>query len=965
MAIPGGKSRRLSRFIAGLLALLLVLLSPGLEGYQAFAAATPTPKPHRSTPSKAPAPPGGGLSISRIPDLSLTAAPVPAIPRADLPAAQALVRPLALPATPVPAYQGTPLQRLAAQAADAQRPFLKRVEAVHALRKEGGPEALALLSRLGRYEPGAGADAFDGSAEGRLAAQAADPEASFSERVEAARSLLRLGDRAKPALATLRQAGALDYEVKREALRALAQHGRLQGLPQVTPLHAAELLASRPEAVVFGPGTWMGKDAEASGAALSGLAKTGIETTVLGGRQAVEALPLKTRTEISAIVKGRVAVFDAEGDARAVNGTTGGSRLEAAVHLVRTQRDRLVRVRDAVNRLSVRWRAAAARLLSWLPSSRVPAAKTWAVSRDSRAVAGAVTVVTGEFADPREDGVVLWNANGPRAGAQIARALAKPEPAAVDKKAMGGLFTSRTLSIIAFVGTSLAYPFIAKSALGGGSGAEAMYATVMALGQLGSIVAGPMAGWLSSRYSPNKVMKINVLLRLVLALELPIFFALGLLAPGTPQLLIFAILLMGSFANYFVLSSIMATEGTYLKRFVGEKNLGTANSLLQINYFAIQVLLGLIAGAGQWIDGLRELGLKFTMIPFLLSAALHAVIFPIISRAIPKDSPLAVPKPRRTSSRVRVLKRLGLFLRRHRVEAVLLAAALVSFPFLHSAIPIGAALLLWVSRSKAGRRLLSNKPMRNAVLLASFAGAILMPFQYFILQAAASSLSSAGAGSLILGKLWGALFLGQMISGSSLAKLPALRVPFFGRFGLQRLVQLGVLGIGAAWVFTGLFPGSWVAVAAAVALGAVMMALAERLTDRGWVMWAGAGAATLALPIIFWGSVPIFFASVLMLGFFFGPALITLQSYFQRSARDQHMGGVVGVQSSIFNTAISLGFGLLALMSSSHKFVGEMFPGLLIPVLALFMGVGALYYIAVRRGALPGLSATSLKPKDS
>lgn len=952
--MSGGGSRWPRRLLAGVLAAALILLSPGLEGWQAFAAGVP--KNSRlacGTSSRAPVSAGGGPSLSRVPELGLR------VPGADFSRFGAALP----PSVAAPTFVSLEAAALdwarsrAFTAADRERPLAKRLAAVRELRNDGGPRALAALAALGRAgTPAASAAAarsFDGSELSRHEAVAADPAAPFAERVAAARALLRDGgSKAHEALERV-GGGLADYEVARQALRALAHHGRARSLPPLNPRQAAELLERRPDAVVFGPGTW--KADEAGSAAVRDLSVSGVETTVADRWKAVLRLPPEVRASVSAVSRGRLLAFDRAGAAHELSRASVGSPLEAAVHAARAGRETLVRWRGAFAHLPARWFAAAKRALGLLPAPKLAAAQTWAVSAEGRATAGAgITLSIAGFADPREDGVILWPGKGREAGVDVARAIARPQPSAVDKKAVAGLFVARTLSIIAFVGTTLAYPFIAKSVLGVGPDGEALYATVVALGQLGSIVAGPMSGWLSRRYSPRAVMTINVVLRLLLALELPVFWALGWLN--------FATLLIGSFANYFVLTSITTTESTYIKKFAGTKNLATANSLLQINYFAIQVLLGLIAGVGAWIDALRGLGMQYSMIPFWISAGLHAAILGLFAvfRWIPDDSPQAPARFRSAESRARSLKRLGVYLYRHGWEATLLAAAIVSFFFFHSALPIAGAMTLWIARSRAGQQILAHKPMRNSLILLACGAAMLMPLQYFILQAMAAALP--GGSSLLLGKFWGALFLGQMISGSSLARLPRLTIPFLGRFGLQRLVQLGVLGLAALWAYTGLVPGSFLAAAAAAAIGAVLMALAGRLTDRGWVKWAGAGLAFVAVPFLFWGNVPLIFASMLMVGFFYSPALITLQSYFQRNVQDQHMGGVMGAQSSFVTSTISMGFALMSLLASFYAPV--LFPGMLLPVLGVFLAVGAGYYLAARGGALPGLSPTSLKPKE-
>jgi len=533
-----------------------------------------------------------------------------------------------------------------------------------------------------------------------------------------------------------------------------------------------------------------------------------------------------------------------------------------------------------------------------------------------------------EAAPEKGDQVFLGKASQPGPVAAPAVPVARPSEGLPDKKALYGLFLQRTPSIVAFWGTTLAFPFIAIPVVG-----PAGYATLIALGQLASIAAGPAAGFLAGRLSPRKAMAINVVLRIVLALQLPAFVWLDSLNFWT--------LLVGSVATSWTNSSIMTTENSYVPHLAGEGKVRTVNSLLQINYFSIMVLLGL-AGLGATLDR------HSLLLPYYISAAIHAlIVLPVAWFMLPKASPQRPKGPPLGQGARTVLA----FLKGHAGELILLGAAVFSFLLLRSAIPIAAALMWLISRTKAFKALWASKPLRNAALLLALGAFLLQPFQYFALQEMAKALVGESAKALLYGKLMGLFFLGQMLSSSSLLE------PHIGRIPLQRLLQAVILAVTGVWVWGSLFPGSFLAAGLAMGLGALLMALASRLTDRGWLRWTWAGFSFILLPLVFWGNLPVLFASVLMIGFSYAPNLVTLTSYFQNNAGEK-IGESMGAQGALFNAAISLGF---ALLGANAGLFHPIFPGLLVPMSAAFGLSGLVFLFAPR--FLPGLSRTSFQAR--
>jgi hypothetical protein len=246
------------------------------------------------------------------------------------------------------------------------------------------------------------------------------------------------------------------------------------------------------------------------------------------------------------------------------------------------------------------------------------------------------------------------------------------------------------------------------------------------------------------------------------------------------------------------------------------------------------------------------------------------------------------------------------------------------------------------------------------MLAAGALAVISYPIQSFGLPLIATALAGAAGKSQLLGQLLGALFFGQLISSTSQAQLSEVRVPFLGRIKTQRFIQAGVLAMLGGWTFLTLAPGSILLAAAAAAVGAALMALTGRLTDRGWIKYVGAGLAFLGLPLLFWGSIPALFASVLMMGMFLGPTYNALGTYFYKNIPAGQSEGTIAVRGSIFNGAISLGYAIVSLLTTTlHMAV----PALLGPIFiaGLLAGAGFLFLPKL----LSGLPDKSLKDRKT
>jgi hypothetical protein len=192
-----------------------------------------------------------------------------------------------------------------------------------------------------------------------------------------------------------------------------------------------------------------------------------------------------------------------------------------------------------------------------------------------------------------------------------------------------------------------------------------------------------------------------------------------------------------------------------------------------------------------------------------------------------------------------------------------------------------------------------------------------------------------------------------------MARLP--EVSLFGRkFGAEKILQAGVLGLAGLWVGLRLFPGSILAVAAAVALGAGVIAVTSRLTNRGWIKFYGVGLMAAVGVALSWGFYPGIFASVMLLGLFAGPFVSAITAYISGNSDPKMVSQTFGVSSSLFNAMTSFGYGLLSMTTKAY---GEpSFPAALTPIIAVYLAAAVVFFLAPRW--LPGLPEKSLRSPE-
>ena len=189
------------------------------------------------------------------------------------------------------------------EAARSQTETERAVTQIYELRGPAAPAADWSLSLPGSEGPsGLSASSPDLSPKSisDLQAEASDSKASEADRRSAVAALAKKDDdQSRAALEAVGtsnpEGGAVDYEIKRAALKALAEQGKVVSLPAVSRPHAEQILeklrTDKPEAAVFDyDGTleeYKVQAAADTGAALKAVADAGIETMILTDRPSV------------------------------------------------------------------------------------------------------------------------------------------------------------------------------------------------------------------------------------------------------------------------------------------------------------------------------------------------------------------------------------------------------------------------------------------------------------------------------------------------------------------------------------------------------------------------------------------------------------------------------------------------------------------------------------------------------
>ncbi len=604
-------------------------------------------------------------------------------------------------------------------------------------------------------------------------------------------------------------------------------------------------------------------------------------------------------------------------------------------------------------------------------------ARSPALSAPLASKIGAASPVSGRRADGRLSWAG-WNAPS-------VKAPAPDDP--ISWRTFSGLVLQRLPSMSAFMLVAISFFKIARATPGVG---EIGYGILMSLSPMAGIAGSMIIGNVikDKNWSAPQAMAFNVLLRAGALLLLPAFYLFGVVNSVT--------LTLGGLAEGFLLSSVMNTENSFVKVLFPAKQLNNVNGILFQLFPATQVVLGLIFHIGRYADRVN---------PFLVFAGAAAVnlfvSLPIVWTMIPHVR-LSDSAPAEKAAAPARLLAARAALNKHWREAAWLGAAVALFaamtwwpplaatPFLvahkglKSAFPIAAALVYWITRTDAYRLLragglapaiadqdgaarpgLAKNRQLRAVQYMALSTLMYFPLYMIVAPCVAAILAPAHTGAMI-GLFLGALFFGGWISTAARTRFSDLRNPFTGGAirGAHGYLQLGVAALFGEEVFSKLAPGNVAAAFAAFAAAVGLMALSARVTDRGWIKFAGVGFAAVWLPFAVWtwpAALPFLTVKTAMLislfvvGLVNGPGFVALISYLQRNTASAENSRVIAIQSAISGATISAAYALVTIASS---FLEPAYPAVLAGIGILNLFVGSLFWRAPKN--LPGLSPTFL-----
>ena len=539
-----------------------------------------------------------------------------------------------------------------------------------------------------------------------------------------------------------------------------------------------------------------------------------------------------------------------------------------------------------------------------------------------------------------------------------------PAPSAPDAatgaRALKWMYIQDAISMSVFIMTSIAYPMIVIPAVG-----AVTYGVLMALGPLAAIALGPLSGMIATRFAPREGLAILSGLRAVLTVALPIMALTGMIS--------FWPLLIASIANGWQFSLLMTSRTAYTRRFAitdpkqtrSWLHIGNLTTIGFSIYFVLQVLMGSIGQIGGVVDAMSP------MMPFWISAGVNVLLVGLNYWKIPKIANVVSNAAGAVKAAAEPFtKKAAAFVKKFWKEIAVFAGTIGVYAWgLPFALPLigtgigsplfmAGALVYWISRTDTFKTVMATPKIRNALLLSALAAGLIYPFQNLAMPLIAASL---GAKALIYGQLLGAFFFGQLLSNASMARLPEVRIPLINKtVPAERLLQAGVLALAAIWAGVRLFPGSILAVAGAVAVGAARIAVTSRLTTRGWVKFFGVGRLAAHGGARSWGFYPGIFASVMLLGLFVGPFVSAINAYISGNSDPKMVSQTFGVSSSLFNAMTSFGYGLLSMTTKAYG--DPAFPSALTPIIAVYIAAAILFFFAPRW--LPGLPEKSLRSPE-
>jgi hypothetical protein len=135
----------------------------------------------------------------------------------------------------------------------------------------------------------------------------------------------------------------------------------------------------------------------------------------------------------------------------------------------------------------------------------------------------------------------------------------------------------------------------------------------------------------------------------------------------------------------------------------------------------------------------------------------------------------------------------------------------------------------------------------------------------------------------------------------------------------------------------------------------------SRLSQKGWIQGIGLGLAFVALPYLHWGLVPML-ASVTMIGLFYAPIYVMINSRFQTIATKEKAGrggALLGLNGALMNSTVALAY---AIIGGGLKMMQPALPNGLLPLGLFFALAAALFVLAPK--FLPNMPDSIFKSKE-
>lgn len=608
----------------------------------------------------------------------------------------------------------------------------------------------------------------------------------------------------------------------------------------------------------------------------------------------------------------------------------------------------------------------------------------------------------------------FWKKIGDKIGWNAPSVKAPGPDDAINWKALGGQVVQSVVSMAAYLMVTLAF---VKAATSIPSVGWLGYGVLMSLSPMAGIAAAMVIGMVVKTMVAKKATAMVAVLRVVSLGLLPLFFALGV--TGFPALLVGA-LAEGFMLSSMMTTDGAFRRVLFPAKQLGNIN-GILFQMFPAVQVVLGLLLGFGHFADTInpylvFAGASALNL-FVILPMIW------ITMPNIRMADAPTGYELSPKSLKTSA-VEFLRKYWKEAAVLAASIALFAAFtwgpiaalpfLVTYPAFKSSLPIALALVYWITRIPAFQNLRkgrSAEPSAEVKALIEKRGALaaeiatmaktgdavrpeigakeeelkavetelgvykgrqmkalmlmalgtMMYYPLYLVAAphVAEILVGAASKGALAGQFLGALFMGSWISTTARTEINVVRKN--GKvLALHPWMRGAVVALGGVLMFAKIVPGNLVAALIGAAVTAGLIALAKRITDRGWIKFGGLGFILVAIPAIamafpaalpFLGVKTAMYLALLAAGFCNGPNFVSLLTILQRSTAKSASGEVGGIQGSIFNASISVAYAAITVASA---FLVPAYPALLFLMAAVNAIIAVMLWRAPK--SLPGLS---------